>query len=137
VKPTQHETITGAEAADLPVGSVIMSPSYGPPGSLRTKGPRGYIAGDALGRVDLSPTVKYLKLYIPAPDPPQIGDELTLEQLEALAHHAVVVGDRCIAWQRIGAGRFAGSTGAQFSAAFLREENRTLTLVWLPTEADL
>ena len=91
MKPTQHVTVTGVQADELPVGSVIM------PVDPRI-GDRPIVwKGD---NFELEMDVHYRVLYVPEPVQPRLGDNLSLEQLDALPDTAGVVDEQGDLWQK-------------------------------------
>jgi len=92
MKPTQHEHVDGGAAEQLPVGSIVMSISDPDPWPIVRVKPahHGWAAEIEGDTFSLGGT--YLVLYRPAPVQPKLGDNLSLEQLEALPFHAGVVG---------------------------------------------
>jgi len=141
VKPTEHVKITGAQADELPVGSVILSPNTKNGDLLRAL--RDGTWQDGNGRIAAyKPSryrVKWLVLHVPAPVQPKLGDNLSLEQLEALPDRAGVVDEQGDLWQKwqkwdvkwwYQASKHSGPLPSSEQGRLGR-----VTLVWLPPTA--
>ena len=139
MKPTQHEHVDGGAAEQLPVGSIVMSISDPDPWPIVRVKPahHGWAAEIEGDTFSLGGT--YLVLYRPAPVQPKLGDELSLEQLEALPDRAGVVDEQGDLWQKwqkwdvkwwYQASKHSGPLPSSEQGRLGR-----VTLVWLPPTA--
>ena len=143
MKPTEHEQISGPTANDtLPVGSVVLQPAMAAGGTRSglmvriTTAERGWT-----GVADYSPHALfalgpgvYDVLHVPTPVPPQIGTELTLQQLRALPPGAIVICDPANAFQKSAEDEWYAADACR--GCYLAAEIALWrpVLVWLPEE---